>query len=305
MENNTQIAIEQKTGYSKISGFIKLTKLKLSLLVVFSAVISYYTIHYSKANAPQPSASIVMALAIGGFLVTASANAFNQVIERDLDKLMKRTQNRPIPTQILSPGESILFAMLCGISGTALLYIFTNPLVGILSLLSIVLYALAYTPLKRVTPFSVFIGAIPGALPTLIGAIADSPGFGTINTYPLFLYTIQFFWQFPHFWAIAWVSHDDYQRAGFFMLPSMGGRDYSSRFQILIYTLFLIPISLIPCIFGLSGIISAVVIFTCGILFFLQAYKLYKDGTIESARKLMFGSFIYLPVVQIALMIGK
>ena len=299
MENNTEITIEQKTEYSKISGFVKLTKLRLSLLVVFSAVISYYTISH------QPEISKVIALSLGGFLVTASANAFNQFIERDLDKLMKRTQNRPMPVQVLSTTESIIFAAVCGVIGTLVLYIYTNPLVGILSLLSILLYALAYTPLKRVTPFSVFIGAIPGALPTLIGAIADSPGFGNISIYPIFLYAIQFFWQFPHFWAIAWVSHDDYQRAGFFMLPSMGGRDYSSRFQILIYTLFLIPISLIPCIFGFSGFISAIVIFICGILFFLQAYKLYKDGAIESARKLMFGSFIYLPIVQIALMIGK
>ncbi len=299
MENNTQIAIDQKTEYSKVSGFLKLTKPRLSLLVVFSAVVSYYTISVN------PDLNKVLALAIGGFLVTASANAFNQVIERDLDKLMKRTQNRPMPTQVLTAAESTIFALICGIAGVFFIYTYTNPLCGLLSLLSIALYALAYTPLKRYTPFSVFIGAIPGALPTLIGAIADTSNFGSVAIYPIILYSIQFFWQFPHFWAIAWVSHDDYQRAKFFMLPSMGGRDYSSRFQILIYTLFLVPISLIPSVLGFSGVISAIIILICGILFFLQAYKLFKDGTIESARKLMFGSFVYLPIVQLALMFGK
>lgn len=299
MENNSEIVLEQKADYSKASGYVKLTKMRLSLLVVFSAIISYFTI------ATETDWIKVAALAVGGFLVTASANTFNQVIERDLDKLMKRTQNRPIPTNTLSPAEALIFAAICGIAGVAVLYLFTNPLSGLLSLLSIALYAFAYTPLKRITPFSVFVGAIPGALPTLIGAIADDKGFGTIALFPLLLYTIQFFWQFPHFWAIAWVSHDDYQRAGFFMLPSLGGRDQSSRFQILVYTLFLLPISILPYLFGFTGIISGSVVLVCGILFYLQAYKLYRDGAIESAKKLMFGSFFYLPLVQLALMIGK
>jgi protoheme IX farnesyltransferase len=161
-----------------------------------------------------------------------------------------------------------------------------------------------YTPLKRVTPFSVFVGAFPGAFPTLIGAVAATEGFGNITFFAMLLFLIQFFWQFPHFWAIAWVSHDDYQKAGFFMLPSKGGRDKSSRSQILVYTLSLFPIALTPYIFNFTGWISSAIVSSMCVVFIFQAYNLYKTGTIEDARKLMFGSFIFLPIVQLALMIG-
>ncbi|MCD6066678.1 MAG: cyoE [Bacteroidetes bacterium] len=298
MNEKAEITIEQ-VSYSKVAAFVKLTKMRLSLLVVFSAVVSYFTINPHNFDWQH-----IIALSFGGFLVTACANSYNQVIEKKLDKLMKRTQNRPLPLEILTPSEAIIFATICGVVGCWLLFTYTNALCGILSVSSIILYALVYTPLKRVTPFSVFVGAIPGALPTLIGALAGGEGFGTFSMYPLLLYCIQFFWQFPHFWAIAWVSHDDYQRAGFFMLPSMGGRDMGSRFQILIYTLFLIPISLTPYFFGFAGLWGSVVVLLLGINFLMQAYRLYKDGEIKSARRLMFGSFYYLPVVQLALMIG-
>lgn len=273
--------------------------MRLSLLVVFSAVVSYFTINPKNFDWQH-----IVALSIGGFLVTACANSYNQVIEKKLDKLMKRTQSRPLPLQIITPSEAVIFASLCGLVGCWLIFHYTNTLCGILSVASIALYALVYTPLKRITPFSVFIGAIPGALPTLIGALAGGEGFGQWSMYPVLLYCIQFFWQFPHFWAIAWVSHDDYQRAGFFMLPSMGGRDASSRFQILIYTLFLIPISLTPYLFHFAGLWSSLVVLIMGLNFLRQAYKLYRDGSIESARTLMFGSFYYLPIVQLALMTG-
>ena len=289
----------ENTGYSKFNGFVKLTKLRLSLLVVFSATISYLTI------AKEAESTKILALVIGGFLITASANSFNQVIEKDLDSLMRRIMNRPLPIKVISPIESILFAGICGLLGVWMLFSFTNTLAGILSILSIFLYAVVYTPLKRITPFSVFIGAIPGALPTLIGGIAASDGFGEISLHSALLFIIQFFWQFPHFWAIAWVLHDDYQKAGFFMLPSTGGRDQSSKFQILVYTLFLIPLSISPCFFGFAGMISAICITVLSVLFFFQAYALYKYGTVESAKKLMFGSFVWLPLVQLILMIGK
>jgi protoheme IX farnesyltransferase len=298
MSEKAEITIEQ-VSYSKAAAFVKLTKMRLSLLVVFSAVVSYFTIYPHNFDWKH-----IIALSLGGFLVTACANSYNQVIERKLDKLMKRTQKRPLPLEILTPSEAIVFATICGALGCWLLFTYTNTLCGFLSLASIILYALVYTPLKRVTPFSVFVGAIPGALPTLIGALAGEEGFGHFHMYPVLLYCIQFFWQFPHFWAIAWVSHDDYQKAGFFMLPSMGGRDMGSRFQILIYTLFLIPISLTPYFFGFAGLWGSIVVLLLGLNFLWQAYRLYKDGEIQSARKLMFGSFYYLPVVQLALMIG-
>jgi len=298
LQTAQHITNTETISYSKLQSLFKLTKFTLSALVVFSAIITYFTVaetyHWKQ----------IMAICLGGFLVTSAANGFNQVIEKDLDKLMNRTKLRPLPTGNLSAMEAVLFCSVCGIAGTVLLWVFTNPLSGIVGFVSILLYALVYTPLKRKTPFSVFVGAFPGAFPTLIGAVAATEGFGHITFFALLLFFIQFFWQFPHFWAIAWVSHDDYQRAGFFMLPSKGGRDKSTRSQILIYTLSLFPMALTPYVFGYSGWITATIVSFMGFLFSFQAYNLYRSGTIESARKLMFGSFIYLPIVQLALMIG-
>lgn len=289
--------IETETiTYSKAKSYFKLTKFTLSALVVFSAVVTYFTVAESFEFLK------IMGLAIGGFMVTGAANGFNQIIEKDLDALMNRTKLRPLPTANLTKMQAFLFCAILTIVGVFLLGFFCNILSGIVGFISVLLYALLYTPLKRKTPFSVFVGALPGALPTLIGAVAATNGFGQIHFFGILLFFIQFFWQFPHFWAIAWVSHDDYQRAGFFMLPSKGGRDKGSRSQILIYTLSLFPIALTPYIFNYTGWISASVVSAMGLVFIYQAFQLYKTGTIEDARKLMFGSFIYLPIVQLALM---
>jgi protoheme IX farnesyltransferase len=298
LQTDTHISSSETIIYSKIKSFLKLTKFTLSALVVFSAIITFFTV------AETYNWKQVLAICLGGFLVTAAANGFNQIIEKDLDKLMNRTKLRPIPTGNLTVNQAFVICAIFGIIGTIMLWVFTNPLSGIIGFVSIILYTLVYTPLKRVTPFSVFVGAIPGALPTLIGAIAATDGFGHISFFAILLFCIQFFWQFPHFWAIAWVSHDDYQRAGFFMLPSKGGRDKSSRSQILVYTLSLFPIALTPFIFNFTGWMSATVVSCMGLVFIIQAYNLFKSGTIVDARKLMFGSFVYLPLVQIALMIG-
>jgi protoheme IX farnesyltransferase len=298
LQTDTHISSSETIIYSKVKSFFKLTKFTLSALVVFSAIITFFTV------AETYNWKQVLAICLGGFLVTAAANGFNQIIEKDLDKLMHRTKLRPIPTGNLTVNQAFVICAIFGIIGTIMLWVFTNPLSGIIGFVSIILYALVYTPLKRVTPFSVFVGAIPGALPTLIGAIAATDGFGHISFFAILLSCIQFFWQFPHFWAIAWVSHDDYLRAGFFMLPSKGGRDKSSRSQILVYTLSLFPIALTPFIFNFTGWMSATVVSCMGLVFIIQAYNLFKSGTIADARKLMFGSFVYLPLVQIALMIG-
>ena len=298
MQTDTHISSSETIIYSKVKSFFKLTKFTLSALVVFSAIITFFTV------AETYNWKQVLAICLGGFLVTAAANGFNQIIEKDLDKLMHRTKLRPIPTGNLTVNQAFIICAIFGVIGTIMLWVFTNPLSGIIGFVSIILYALVYTPLKRVTPFSVFVGAIPGALPTLIGAIAATDGFGHISFFAILLFCIQFFWQFPHFWAIAWVSHDDYLRAGFFMLPSKGGRDKSSRSQILVYTLSLFPIALTPFIFNFTGWMSATVVSCMGLVFIIQAYNLFKSGTIVDARKLMFGSFVYLPLVQIALMIG-
>ncbi len=296
MEQTKNILETETIIYSKFHSYFKLTKFTLSALVVFSAVITYFTV------AEEFQIQKIMALCIGGFLVTGAANGFNQIIEKDLDALMNRTKKRPLPTANLTKAEALIFCLTLAIIGVVLLAVFCNFLSGIVGFLSILLYALIYTPLKRKTPFSVFIGAFPGALPTLIGAVAATDGFGQIHFFGVLLFFIQFFWQFPHFWAIAWVSHDDYQRAGFFMLPSKGGRDKGSRSQILIYTLALFPLSLTPYFFEQTGWISATIVSTMGIIFIYQAFQLYKSGTIDDARKLMFGSFVYLPIVQLALM---
>ena len=296
MENLTSNISAQTAPYSRISGYLKLTKFRLGSLVVFSAVITYFTV------AAEINWTTVLALSIGGFLVTSAANGFNQIIEKDLDKLMERTRMRPMPTGVLTVPEALFFCTVLGIGGTILLWIYTNPLCGILGFISIILYAVVYTPLKRVTPLSVFVGAFPGALPTLIGAVAASEGFGKVSHQGLLLFLIQFVWQFPHFWSLAWFNHEDYARADFQLLPSRGGKDKASRFQILTYTAFLLFVSIFPFVFQFAGLLSTIVCVICGLAMLLQAYNFYRVPSDELAKKLFFITLVYLPVVQLALM---
>ncbi len=287
------------SAMSKIRDYAQFIKLRLASLVVLSAAIGFVI------GSTEVDFAKMWILILGGFLVTGSSNGFNQIIEKNLDKLMDRTQNRPLPKERMSFNESLIVASVTGIVGIAILWIYMNPLSGILGALALILYTIVYTPLKRITPFAVFVGAFPGAIPPLLGHVASTNGFGQIQFEAWILFAGQFMWQFPHFWAIAWVLDDDYKKAGFRMLPSLGGRDKSSAFQILVYTLFLLPISLLPVLFHMSGSVSAVIITLCGIFFSYQAYKLYKECTVAAARQLMFGSFLYLPIVQFAIMIGK
>ena len=289
---------KQIANPGKVRDYAQFLKLRLAALVVLSAAFSFVI------GSHQVNWNKMLLLILGGFLVTGSSNGFNQIIERNLDKLMHRTHMRPLPQERMTIIESFILALTMGITGISILWIFMNPMSGILGLTALLLYTLVYTPLKRITPFAVFVGAIPGAIPPLLGYVASTSGFGEITFQAWILFAVQFMWQFPHFWAIAWVLDDDYKKAGFQMLPSLGGRDKSSAFQILVYTLFLLPISLFPVMFHMSGIISAIIILICGVFFTYQAYTLYKECTVEAARKLMFGSFIYLPVVQIAVMLG-
>ncbi len=282
--------------YSKFSGFIKLTKFRLGSLVVFSAVITYLTV------AGSIEWTQLLALSLGGFLVTSAANGFNQIIEKDLDRLMDRTRQRPMPTNVLSVSEAFVFCALAGIGGTVLLWVYTNPLCGILGFISIILYAVVYTPLKRRTPFSVFVGAFPGALPTLIGGVAATNGFGQVTFFALLLFMIQFVWQFPHFWSLAWFNNDDYAKADFHLLPSRGGKDDFSKFQILMYSVFLLVASILPFVFHFVGLISTLACVLCGLALLLQAYNFYRLPSNESARKLFLVTLVYLPVVQVALM---
>lgn len=298
MQSNSTLA--HSVSPSKISDYAVFIKLRLSALVVFSAVIGFIIVSGSNLSWPG-----VLWLTLAGFLVTGSANGFNQIIERNYDKIMERTMYRPLPQERMSVAEGIIFASVIGTCGLVILWIFLNPLSSLLSALSIALYVLAYTPLKRHTPFAVLVGAFPGAFPPLLGAIAATENFGKVPFEGMVLFVVQFIWQFPHFWAIAWVMHDDYKKAGFHLLPSKGGRDKASAFQIIVYTLFLILISMVPVIFQMTHtFIGPSVILLCGIIFFWQAVKLYRDCSLKSAREVMFGSFVYLPVVQLAILLG-
>lgn len=286
---------------SKLSDYAKFTKLRLSFIVVLSAALSY-ALGCKQLTGEMNWAGLGW-LVLGGFLVTGASNGFNQIIERELDKLMPRTANRPLPTGRMSVTEGMVVGLIMAIAGVAILGYFLNVVSGMLGASALLLYVFAYTPSKRVTPFAVFIGALPGAIPPMLGWVAATEGYGTVSLPAVMLFAIQFMWQFPHFWAIAWVVDEDYRKAGFRLLPS-GERDKASAFQIVVYAAFLIPVSLLPTIFGLSGYVAAGVALLSGILFLLQAWKLFKTLDIEAARRLMFGSFIYLPVVQLALLIG-
>ncbi len=281
------------------------TKMRLASLVVFSAAICY------GIAAKEVDFMQLFWLTLGGFLVTGSSNGFNQIIEKDLDGLMSRTQNRPLPQNRMTEIEGFVIASILGLAGIFILYHFMNPLSGFLGLLALLLYSLVYTPLKRVTPFAVFVGAIPGSIPPLLGYVAYT---GTFSVQAAILFGIQFMWQFPHFWAIAWRLDSDYAKAGFKLLPSPGGKDSRSAFQALVYTIGLVPVSLLPVAFKMSGNISAIIILLVGIIFVYQAQQLYKfssqplvdeEKSNEAARKLMFGSFFYLPIVQLAILLDK
>ena len=287
---------------SKVGDYVQFSKLRLASLVVFSAVIGYFIA--CRELSIEMDWLRLTALTIGGLLVTASSNGFNQVIERESDKIMTRTMKRPLPQSRMTAGEGIIVASVMGAVGIAALFLYTNILSGILSTLALILYTVVYTPLKKKTPFAVFVGAFPGAIPAMLGWVAATNGMGHIGLTGWLLFAVQFMWQFPHFWAIAWVLHDDYQKAGFHLLPSLGGRDKSSAFQIVLYTLVLIPVSLFPILIQTSGTVSMVIVLVCGIGFLYQAIQLYRKCDVRSASRLMFGSFIYLPVVQLAYLFG-
>ena len=286
----------------KARAYFQLLKFRLSLTVAFSSAIGYMLGAHGFRWNDASSVSQALLVMLGGLLVTGSANIINQVHERELDKLMTRTAQRPLPTGVLSPAEAWVFCVLLGVAGLALLWNCFNPLTAGLSLLSLILYGFIYTPLKTISPICVAVGAIPGGLPPLIGWVAAT---GYIGVEAWVLFGIQFMWQFPHFWAIAWVADDDYKRAGFKMLPTPGNRDLRTAFQIMTYTLLLIPLSLLPLEFNIAGRVSALVAVVAGILFLLLTVQLMRTQSRKAALRIMFASFLYLPIVQIALVLDK
>lgn len=292
--------IDNLTGFqlaaAKTRAYMELLKPRLSFLVAFSCAFGFVL------ASPAINYAVLAWLFIGGFLMSGASVIINQIIERDLDKVMSRTMGRPLPTQRVSSQEAMFLSLICFIIGTLILIAYTNPLTTGLSVLSLILYAFVYTPLKRVGPVAVFVGAIPGALPPLLGWTAAT---ATISHEALIIFGIQFIWQFPHFWAIAWVADDDYKKAGFKLLPSNGKKDLNTAIQIMIYTMVLIPLGLLPATFGITGINSAIVATVCGVLFFALTFSLMRTGDRKAALKIMFASFLYLPIVQIAYVLDK
>lgn len=281
----------------KARSYYELLKFRLSLTVAFSCGFGYLLGYQGRVDWFH-----FLSLVFGGFLISGASIVINQIAEREYDKLMKRTENRPIPTGKLSVNEAKQFALIIGSIGLGILIWQTNFITVVLSVVSMILYSFVYTPLKRVGPIAVFVGAIPGALPPLLGWVAAT---GSISHEALIIFGIQFIWQFPHFWAIAWVADEDYKRAGFKLLPGGGKQDLNTAINIMIYTLFLIPLGLLPTYFGLVGITGGIIVTICGVLFLAQTFSLMKDYSRKSALKIMFSSFIYLPIVQIAFLLDK
>ncbi|MBM3921027.1 MAG: protoheme IX farnesyltransferase [Sphingomonadales bacterium] len=280
-----------------VKAYFDLVKFRLTSTVVATSIFGYLLgckFHSADNSLSGFNWLVFSGVLLGGLLIVFGSNGLNQLLEKTQDSQMSRTQTRPIVEGRLSESQARVFSLLCGIAGVVVL-LFTAPLLtAILGGISLLLYVFVYTPLKGVTPLAVMIGAIPGALPPLIGYTAAT---GAIDEAGVILFLVQFFWQFPHFWAIAWLLHDDYQKAGYWLLPSKGGRDKYSAFQILVYTLILIATSAMPVVYGMCDTWVLAGVLPAGILFLFYAVKLHKTLEISDARKLLFTSFLHTPVV--------
>jgi protoheme IX farnesyltransferase len=285
-----------------LKDYLQLIKVSLSIMVVFSSVVSYEM----APNIINLNWKMVWWLALGGILVTGSANTINQAVEKDTDALMKRTASRPVASGRMSVSEAWVFAFLTGVVGVSILGFFFSWQAAALSGLSLFLYAYIYTPLKKVNSSAVLVGAIPGALPCLIGwaaAYDSSPAFSWAGGFVLF--GIQFLWQFPHFWAIAWVAHGDYSRAGFKLLPSQIGPTKFTAMQTIVYALLQFPLGTLPYLMHMSGVYGLAIVFLANIFLLVQCLRLFREMSVKAARRVMFSSYIYLPVVLLALLFDK
>ena len=296
--NTTVISQTKPLMKTIISDLKQLTKVGLSLSVVFSSVAGYFL------AVEIINFSTVLLLALGGFFMVGASNAYNQVIEKDTDAIMQRTKNRPLPTGRMSVNFAMTIAILFTVLGLAILYSI-NPKTALFGAISIFLYTCAYTPLKAVTPLAVFVGAIPGAIPFMLGWVAATGNFGIEAG---FLFMIQFFWQFPHFWAIGWLQYEEYKKAGFNMLP-MNTKDKGAVKQIIFYTIIMILVSVAP-VLKLSGAfyihpITAVIVALLGFIMLYYALALYKSQQNIDARKLMLASVLYITLVQIIYVVDK
>lgn len=301
MKTALNISSENKQSVSILKEFKELTKMRLALSVVFSTLAGYLL---AVPDIRSINYMTIIALAIGGYCMVGASNAYNQIIERDLDAKMNRTANRPIASGRVKPTPAFILAVVLTLLGIGILY-GINPKTAMFGAISIFLYTSVYTPLKTITPLSVFVGAFPGAIPFMLGWVAETNNFG-IEAGTLFL--IQFFWQFPHFWAIGWFLYDDYKRGGFFMLPT-GKKDNKTVTQIILYTIWLIIVSIFPA-FNVTGRlyltpIAAGLVLLAGIWMLVTAVKLYKKRTDKAARTLMLVSVTYISLIQIIYVLDK
>jgi protoheme IX farnesyltransferase len=297
MEKETEAQQSGSAVSRKLKDYYQLMKFTLSFTVVFSSVVSYLLV----PNVTFDFVSVLL-LFVGGLLVTGAANAINQASEKDTDALMKRTSNRPVAAGRMSVDEAWTFALVTGVLGIFIMGFWFNWTAAALSAFSLFLYGFVYTPLKKVHSIAVLVGAIPGALPCLIGWVAGTDAF-TAGGWILF--SLQFFWQFPHFWAIAWVAYNDYSKAGFKLLPSTGGPTKYAAVQSILYSVILIPIGVLPYAFGMTGMISLVIVAIANLFMLWQCLRLFQQMDVKAARRVMFSSYIYLPVVLLALLADK
>lgn len=297
---------------AKVRDYMLLIKFTLSFTVVFTCVLCYLT----APNIIEFNLLQIALLFIAGILVTGSANAINQAVEKDTDALMRRTDKRPVANGRMSQKEAYLFAAIAGMLGVWMMAYFFNIPSAILSAVSLFLYAFIYTPLKKVSAVAVLVGAFPGALPCLIGWVAAT---GIINPFTALnvgensfsngagwaLFGIQFLWQFPHFWAIAWVAHKDYASAGFKLLPSQAGPTKLTALQAVLYAVMMVPVGMLPWFFGITGQLSLWIVLLANIFLIIQCIRLYLGMDVKDARRVMFSSYIYLPIVYLSFLADK
>lgn len=289
----------KSTSFSLVfSDFKEITKARLAVSVVFSSIAGYFL------GAYQIDVTSLLLLTFGGYCMVGASNAYNQILEKDLDALMKRTRNRPIPSGRMSPKTALAIAVTLTVLGILALFAL-SPKTAMFGAISIFLYTSVYTPLKTKTPLSVFVGAFPGAIPFMLGWVAATDDFGIE---PGTLFMIQFFWQFPHFWALGWMLDEDYKKAGFKMLPT-GNKDTGTAMQIILYTIWMIVISIVPA-FGFTGrlqlsVTAAVIVLLAGLVMLFFAFKLYEKRDNGSARKLMLASVTYISLIQVVYVMDK
>ncbi|MFY7900993.1 MAG: heme o synthase [Chitinophagaceae bacterium] len=300
MNNSSSHTVNSRsfTLASKVKDYFQLIKFTLSFTVVFSCVICYLL----APKVVDYNWCMITILFLAGMLVTGSANAINQAVEKNTDAVMKRTASRPVASGRMKQQEAFTFAAIAGLLGVLLMWHYFNLSSALISAFSLFLYSYIYTPLKRINSIAVLVGAFPGALPCLIGWVAGNDDFSAGGW---ILFGIQFLWQFPHFWAIAWVAHQDYSKAGFKLLPADKGPTRFTAVQAIMYSVLMIPMGILPNYFGLTGNTSLWIVLAANIFMVIQCIRLYQSMDVKAARRVMFSSYIYLPIVLLALLADK